>query len=117
VLFAHNPFHDYQIRSFEDYRRHLGIRIVVGMDDLLTDLPPYNVYSKTMYRDISERIAAALALADMLIVSTEPLREAYGRYAPRCTVIPNALDLRRWRSQHIELGKLCKTPLVRASAC
>jgi hypothetical protein len=96
VLLAHNPFHDFQLRALAAYRRHLGLRIVVGMDDLLTAIPPYNAYAHTLYPDIAARIAQALALCDLLVVSTRALADAYGPLAPRCQVIGNAIDAGRW---------------------
>jgi glycosyltransferase involved in cell wall biosynthesis len=46
--------------------------------------------------DIGKRIARALALCDRLIVSTEPLAEAYGRGARDVRVVANSLDDSRW---------------------
>ena len=75
---------------------HVRVLRVLGLDDLLTDLPPGNPYAATIYRDIAGRIAAAAARCDRLVVTTEPLAEAYGSLAPEVMVIPNAIDESRW---------------------
>jgi len=68
---------------------------VLGMDDLLTELPANNPYATTIYPDIAARIARALSRCDRLVVSTPALADAYGR-AIETHVIPNAIDLRVW---------------------
>lgn len=98
VLLIHNPFHDYQIEALQAYKKYLPIRIVAGMDDLLTDLPDYNPYSKTIYPDIADRIRKALALCDLLVVSTMPLKVAYAGLIDHIEVIPNAINTVAWPS-------------------
>ena len=93
AMYALNFFHDAQLRSLAQGAPALR---VIGMDDLLTELPPWNPYSRTIYPDIADRIKRALERCDRLVVSTPPLLEAYGHLAPQARVIPNAIDLSRW---------------------
>ena len=93
VLYALNFFHDSQLRSLAHGAPRLK---VLGMDDLLTNLPPDNPFSRTNYPDIGDRIRRALAQCDRLVVSTPALAQAYGPLAREVRVIPNAIDLARW---------------------
>ncbi|HET9650657.1 MAG TPA: glycosyltransferase [Usitatibacter sp.] len=95
TLFAHNFFHDYQLLALDEYARHGDALRVLGMDDLLTDLPPGNPYAATIYPDIGERIARAVARCDRLVVTTPELADAYGRGID-VHVIPNAIDGEAW---------------------
>lgn len=93
VMYALNFFHDAQLRSLAHGAPRLK---VLGMDDLLTNLPPGNPFSRTNYPDIADRIRRALDHCDRLVVSTPALAQAYGPLAREVRVIPNAIDLARW---------------------
>ena len=93
VMYALNFFHDAQLRALDAGAPRLR---VLGMDDLLTDLPPDNPYARTIYPDIADRIRLALERCDRLVVSTLALAQAYGPLAREVRVIPNAIDLARW---------------------
>ena len=95
TLLAHNFFHDFQLVALDEYARSSSALRVLGMDDLLTDLPAGNPYAKTIYPDIAERIARAVARCDRLVVSTQELADAYGR-GTDVRVIPNAIDAEAW---------------------
>ena len=97
VLLAHNFFHDYQLAALEEYARASSALRVLGMDDLLTDLPRDNPFALTIYPDIAERIARAVSLCDRLVVSTQALADTYGGGAKDVRVIPNTLDGERWK--------------------
>jgi GT2 family glycosyltransferase/glycosyltransferase involved in cell wall biosynthesis len=92
VVLAHNFLHDYQLVALEQYAAHSSALRVTGLDDLLTALPRTNPYSATIYGDIEQRIARSVALSDRLVVSTQPLADAYGRGCKDVRVIPNGLD-------------------------
>jgi GT2 family glycosyltransferase/glycosyltransferase involved in cell wall biosynthesis len=96
ALYAHNFLHDYQLLALEQCAEFSTSLRVTGLDDLLTAIPAANPYAATIYPDIARRIERAIALSDRLIVTTQPLAEAYGRHAKDVRVIPNALDDRRW---------------------
>jgi hypothetical protein len=96
TLFAHNFFHDFQLLALDEYAEHSSALRVMGIDDLLTSIPPGNPYSGTIYRDIEKRIARALARSDRLIVSTAPLAEAFAHHIRDVRIIGNAIDEKRW---------------------
>jgi glycosyltransferase involved in cell wall biosynthesis/GT2 family glycosyltransferase len=93
VMYALNFFHDAQLRALEAGAPQLR---VLGMDDLMTDLPRDNPFARTVYPDIGDRIRRALERCDRLVVSTPALAQAYGSQARDVRVIPNAIDLARW---------------------
>jgi glycosyltransferase involved in cell wall biosynthesis len=93
VMYALNFFHDAQLRALDAGAPRLR---VLGMDDLLTDLPLDNPFARTIYPDIADRIRLALERCDRLVVSTPALARAYGPLAREVRVIPNAIDLTRW---------------------
>jgi hypothetical protein len=95
TLLGHNLFHDYQLLALDEYAREGKALRVLGMDDLLTDLPPGNPYAATIYPDIAGRIERAVAHCDRLVVSTQELADAYGR-GIEVHVIPNTLDPAIW---------------------
>jgi glycosyltransferase involved in cell wall biosynthesis/GT2 family glycosyltransferase len=96
TLLAHNFFHDYQLVALDEYAREGSALLVLGMDDLLTDLPAGNPYAATIYPDIAARIARAVSRCHRLVVSTPALADAYGR-GIETHVIPNAIDGEVWK--------------------
>jgi GT2 family glycosyltransferase len=96
TLLAHNPFHDYQLRALEHFFTYSDIKIVIGMDDLMTQLPSYNPYANSVYEDIETRIQRALKLADLVVFSTDVLQLQMGHSCLNSTVIPNFLDAQLW---------------------
>jgi glycosyltransferase involved in cell wall biosynthesis/AraC-like DNA-binding protein len=70
--------------------------IIFSIDDLVTDLPKKNEAKKFLYKDIRHRLRRTLALCDRLIVSTQPLADAFAEYCNDIVVIPNSLDIERW---------------------
>ncbi|GEM_PF-2091306 len=95
VLF-YNAFHEEHLLAMRKYRRRSRAQIVFGLDDLLTELPVNNPLRNRMYGDIKKRVRDCLSQCQRLIVSTEPLRDYFGRYAEDVIVVPNYLDA-RWR--------------------
>ena len=95
-LLLHNFLHDYQLDALALYRRHCDAMLVFGMDDLLLDIPSYNPYHHTIYSDIKERLAKALALCDRLVVTTDYLAGEFQSMIPDIRVIPNYLDAQHW---------------------
>lgn len=90
--------HDYQILALEAYRKLLpDLFMVFELDDLKTDMPQKNPHARTMYRDIRKRLRKALGYCDRMIVSTESLADAYGKYVDDIVVVPNTIDITRWK--------------------
>ncbi|HYM72888.1 MAG TPA: glycosyltransferase [Stellaceae bacterium] len=69
---------------------------VFELDDLITNLPPKSAHRPSIAPDIADRLKRALALCDRLVVSTEPMARAYGRFCGETVVMPNRLEKSRW---------------------
>jgi len=103
-LLMHNTLHDEYIEAIEKYKRINKAFIVFGQDDLMTALPPKNPFSKSVYKDMKRRIRKCLALADRLLVSTEPLADALRGMADDIRVVPNYLDSAVWGALKSQRG-------------
>jgi GT2 family glycosyltransferase/glycosyltransferase involved in cell wall biosynthesis len=103
-LLLHNFLHDYQLDALARYRKHCDGLLVFGMDDLLSDIPTYNPYHRTIYADIKIRLANALALCDRLVVTTDYLAGQLQSLIQDIRVIPNYLDAGTWNVQAPEIG-------------
>src|SRR6185437_11917044 len=62
---------------------------VFELDDLITTLPMKSAHRASIAADIADRVKRALALCDRLVVSTEPMARAYGRFCGETVVMPN----------------------------
>ncbi|MGH7038223.1 MAG: glycosyltransferase, partial [Stellaceae bacterium] len=86
----------HQIGFIEQIKTTSRVFRVFEIDDLITNLPPRSPHRPAIAPDIADRIKKALALCDRLVVSTEPLRHAYGRFCEEVVVLPNRLEKSRW---------------------
>ena len=98
-LLLHNTVHDAHIAALQQYRRfHRERLLIFGQDDLMSALPAKNPFSRTVYRDIKKRLRLCLSLCDRLVVTTNPLAEAYTGMIADIRVVPNYLERDRWTS-------------------
>jgi len=86
----------HQIETIERAKRYTPAFRVFELDDLITNLPPKSPHRSAIPRDIAERVKRAIGLCDRLVVSTEPLAAAYGKWAGEVRVVPNRLEKARW---------------------
>ncbi len=96
VVLLHNAIHDEQIEALRTYRNFTRTLRVFGQDDLMLELPEKNPLSKMLYRDIEARLRLALSYCDRLIVTTEPLADAYRGMIGDIRVVPNYLSRAVW---------------------
>ncbi|BCU05741.1 hypothetical protein Atep_04180 [Allochromatium tepidum] len=97
TLLLHNALHDRHLHALELYRRYNDVCLVFSLDDLITDLPSWNPFSRTNYPDIDRRLDRALGLCDRLLLSTPLLAEFYGGRHDDVRVVPNRLPRARWQ--------------------
>lgn len=97
TLLLHNALHDRHLHALELYRRYNRVCLVFSLDDLITDLPDWNPFSRTNYRDIDRRLDQALGRCDRLLVSTPRLAECYGGRHDDVRMVPNRLPRTRWQ--------------------
>lgn len=97
VLIMHQPLDDSQSDIIESYARHLpGIRRILTMDDLVTDLPKKHPMYKAGYKDGRRRLRNNLSRMDRLIVSTQPLADLCSDMIEDIRVMPNCLEWSLW---------------------
>jgi glycosyltransferase involved in cell wall biosynthesis len=97
TLLLQSFVHDTQLAALEYYARLFPDMFrVFELDDLKTQMPAKNPHQKTMYKDIKKRLRKALSHCNRMIVSTEPLRDAYSKMIDDVVVVPNYLERARW---------------------
>jgi glycosyltransferase involved in cell wall biosynthesis len=98
VLLMHSALDNVRCAALLRYRAHRpDLFRIFSVDDLMTDLPlAHPNYEKFPAEMAKERTELALKASHRLIVSTEPLAEAYRHLIDDIRVIPNALDGTRW---------------------
>jgi hypothetical protein len=96
ALLLHNGLHDEQLHALALYRQYSEARLILSLDDLITDLPDWNPFRTSNYPDLDARLSQALEHCDRLIVSTEALAEAFADRHADIRVLPNRLRASRW---------------------
>ena len=97
TLLLQSFVHDAQLVALEHYTKLFPDMFrVFELDDLKTQMPSKNPHQRTMYRDIKKRLRKALSFCNRMVVSTEPLKEAYGKMIDDIVVVPNYLERARW---------------------
>lgn len=92
---------DPQLATMEDYRKfNTSTFRVYEMDDLLHDIPPKSIHYGQFPADILERVIKGMLMCDRVVVSTDPLAEAFAAYHPDIVVRKNRLIPRYWK--HIQ---------------
>lgn len=96
TLLLHNCVHDVHLEALARYRRHSRAFLVFGQDDLMVQLPASNPFRDKVYKDIKQRLRKAIGLCDRLVVTTEPLADAYRKMAAEIVIQPNYLPASIW---------------------
>lgn len=94
ILLLQSFVHNDQLQALELFKRYFRARRVFTLDDLMTEIPSKSPV-KT-YADFGDRLRRALRFCDRLIVTTEPLRQAYGDFIDDIVVLPNYLERAAW---------------------
>lgn len=91
-----------QIAAIKRYRRILpNARFIFEIDDLLTNIPADNKFSGLFPHRTLDRLKQGMGLCDRLVVSTNPLLEAYGAFAPDASLSRNMLPDNVWDVPHV----------------
>lgn len=105
------PIADDIPQTVKRYRQVCNAKIIMEFDDYYLDVPEKNIFRENVPKDIQNRLSSALALADWVVVSTEPLAEAYSRFHSDIRVAKNRLDMELWGT--LKSAKRCgKKPRV-----
>ncbi|MDV5269629.1 glycosyltransferase [Enterobacter asburiae] len=90
------PIADDIPQTVQRYRQVCNAKIIMEFDDYYLDVPEKNIFRENVPKDIQNRLTSALAQADWVVVSTEPLAEAYSRFHSDIRVAKNRLDIELW---------------------
>jgi len=108
AVLAHNAVHDEHLEALQAYRRFTDAFLVFGQDDLMLDLPRTNPFYTTVFKDIKRRLRVAMSTCHRLVVTTEPLADAYRAYADDIVVVPNYLPRAIWGNLRSRRRRGCK---------
>jgi GT2 family glycosyltransferase/SAM-dependent methyltransferase/glycosyltransferase involved in cell wall biosynthesis len=104
-IIAQNYLGEFRLRGLAQWRRMLpNAFIIYALDDLATRMPAKSSLRKGIPADTRTRLQYALSHCDRLVVSTEYLADAYGRYCKDVIVVPNRLERDRWMSLKTQRG-------------
>ncbi|QDQ28911.1 glycosyltransferase [Chitinimonas arctica] len=87
---------DHQLPFLREYKRHYNAKLVFETDDLFTDVPSKSLHRPDVPRQLDAKLRNALAFCDRFIVSTEPLKQAFGDFHPDIRVVKNSMDFTIW---------------------
>ncbi|MBV5325130.1 MAG: hypothetical protein J0626_07610, partial [Rhodospirillaceae bacterium] len=98
TLIMHAPVDDVRFIGLLHSREiNSEILRIYSLDDLITQIPVgSHVHKKLPSALITERLRLGLAASDRLIVSTEPLAEAYRGMIEDIRLLPNTLEANIW---------------------
>jgi hypothetical protein len=96
AILLHNFLDKNQLVALESYKKYLDIPLILSLDDLLTEIPNYNPFSKTNLEDVEDNLKGALSLVDRLIVSTDYLASHFSSLHNDIRVINNYLPKSLW---------------------
>jgi glycosyltransferase involved in cell wall biosynthesis len=96
VILIQTPLHDYQIQFLEVMKKYFKGKMIFEIDDLLDEIPKNNPAYSRQYTNIKQRLEKSIHLCDRLVVSTQPLKDAYEKYNSDTQVVPNFLSFSVW---------------------
>ncbi len=89
AAFYQRQFQDEQVNRVRQYKEH-GIFLINDTDDMLWQIPPTNPFVKIITGNVRSNLRHGAKLADLNVVSTEPLQEELKRFCGvDSVVIPN----------------------------
>ncbi|MCU5773299.1 glycosyltransferase [Erwiniaceae bacterium BAC15a-03b] len=82
----------------KQYRQVSDVKIFMEYDDYIPNLPLKSAFRSKVPKDAISRLRRSVEQADWLVVSTQPLAEAYAPYHHDIRVAKNRLDVNQWGS-------------------
>ncbi|HZX30417.1 MAG TPA: glycosyltransferase [Rhodocyclaceae bacterium] len=90
------PHSEAMLDALKAYKALSPALRIFEVDDLLSGIPASSPHAKDFGPEVIERVQQAIQLCDRLVVSTESLAAAYGKFAPEVRVQPNYLPNAVW---------------------
>lgn len=101
IIIYQTPLHDNMITFLEYIKTyHPDITLIFEIDDLLTNIPIDNRAFHKQYKDTKKRMVKGLKYCDRMVVSTQPLKDAFQSYIDDIRIIPNYLPKSVWGDLH-----------------
>lgn len=101
IIIYQTPLHDNMITFLEYIKTyHPNITLIFEIDDLLTNIPIDNRAFHKQYKDTKKRMVKGLKYCDRMVVSTQPLKDAFQSYIDDIRIIPNYLPKSVWGDLH-----------------
>lgn len=113
IIVYQTPLHDNMINFLEYIKTFFPkVTLIYEIDDLLTNIPIDNRAFHNQYKDTSKRLLKGLKYCDRMVVSTQPLKDAFETYIDDIRIIPNYLPKALWgtlqskrnRSEKLRVG-------------
>lgn len=82
------------------------VTLVVDIDDNVFEIPYGNIAMFFWKRRRKEELASVLKMADMVVVSTEPLKRYLSKFTHKVVVLKNCLDLSQWEKKKKKNDKI-----------
>jgi GT2 family glycosyltransferase/glycosyltransferase involved in cell wall biosynthesis len=96
ILLLHHALSDQDYEFIKRVKSETNIKLIFGIDDRVDQVPDKNARKKLVFRDMKHRLRRTMQLCDRMIVSTQPLADAYQAYCDNIVVVPNMIELLRW---------------------
>jgi GT2 family glycosyltransferase/acetyltransferase-like isoleucine patch superfamily enzyme len=97
IIVYQTPLHDNMLRFLEHVKMYYpNVTLIYEIDDLLTNIPIDNRAFHSQYKDTAKRLQKGLKYCDRMVVSTQPLKDAFKSYIDDIRVIPNYLPKSIW---------------------
>lgn len=90
------PHSETMLDALKAYKALSPALRIFEVDDLLSGIPASSPHVKDFGPEVIERVQQAIQLCDRLVVTTESLAAAYGKFAPEVRVLPNYLPNTVW---------------------
>ncbi|MBE0492289.1 MAG: glycosyltransferase [Sulfurospirillum sp.] len=106
IIVYQTPLHDGMIIFLEAIKTIFpNVTLIFEIDDLLTNIPIDNRAFHNQYKDTHKRILKAMKYCDRMVVSTQPLKDAFQKYSEDIRIIPNYLPKAIWGDLHSQRNR------------
>jgi len=112
VILLQNTLSDYDFEFLKMIKAETNIFTVFGLDDLVDQVPKRNSRKNLVYRDMRHRMRRTLALSDRVVVSTQPIADAYADLHDDIVVVPNYIERLRWHNPSLTTPDSAGKPRV-----
>jgi len=96
VIYTHQMLTDEHYDFMNMVKTYTNIRIMLGIDDLVSNLTSKSALRRGFAKDMRSRLRRSLSVCDRFVVSTQPLLDIYHDFHSDIQVVPNSLQDDLW---------------------